>query len=115
MTARIVILTGNSLCHNPRTIKEATTLARNGYDVVVLGGWYDPVFKQRDRTLLEILPFKFVAVIDSTESEARRLSLRVRSKLGALAQRFARVENRWQLGFAYSALRRAALRQRANL
>ena len=31
MIGRVVILTGNQLCNNPRVIKEAGTLARAGY------------------------------------------------------------------------------------
>jgi hypothetical protein len=41
MIGRVVILTGNQFCNNPRVIKEAGTLARAGYDVTVLGAWLD--------------------------------------------------------------------------
>ena len=49
----IALLTGNSLCHNPRAVKEASALARAGYRVCVLGGWSHPDFKARDQRLIE--------------------------------------------------------------
>jgi glycosyltransferase involved in cell wall biosynthesis len=64
--SKIVLLTGNSLCHNPRVLKAASALACAGHEVQVLGGWTDSKFKARDRQLLESAPFKFVPVIDST-------------------------------------------------
>jgi glycosyltransferase involved in cell wall biosynthesis len=115
MSARIVILTGNHLCHNPRVIREAGTLAKAGYEVTVLGGWFDPVLKQRDEKLQTMLPFRFVPVIDGAQDAARRLGPRVRGKLGSIAHRIGHIENRWQLGYAYSALRRAAYHREAEL
>jgi glycosyltransferase involved in cell wall biosynthesis len=64
--ARIVLLTGNSLCHNPRVFKAAGALARAGHDVQVLGAWLDPGLKARDLTLIEDAPFRFSPVFDST-------------------------------------------------
>jgi hypothetical protein len=48
----IVLLTGNHLCHNPRAMKEASALARAGFEVEVLGGWYNASLKARDLDLL---------------------------------------------------------------
>ena len=57
MIGRVVILTGNHLCNNPRVIKEAGTLARAGYDVTVLGAWLDRGFKNRDQKIIRSAPF----------------------------------------------------------
>ena len=115
MRARIVILTGNHLCHNPRVLKEAATLAKAGHEVTVLGGWSDSALKLRDQELLRSLTFSFLPVIDTTESTTRRLGMRVRTKIGSLAHQFACMENRWELGHAYTALRREAFRRKADL
>ncbi len=115
MDTNIAILSGNHLCHNPRVIKVAATLATAGYNVTVLGGWFDPVLKERDRKLKASLPFNFLPVVDSTTSAAQHFGLRARSKLGFIAHEIGHVENRWQLGFAYNALRQAAHRQVADL
>jgi glycosyltransferase involved in cell wall biosynthesis len=64
--SNIVLLSGNSLCHNPRVMKEAAALARAGYDVQVLGMWLDPTLKTRDLELVENAPFRFVPVLDCT-------------------------------------------------
>src|SRR6202158_4644248 len=59
---RLVILTGNHLCNNPRVIKEAGTLARAGYDVTVLGAWLDRALKDRDQKIIQSAPLRFVSV-----------------------------------------------------
>ncbi|HXO01671.1 MAG TPA: hypothetical protein VN900_06405 [Stellaceae bacterium] len=81
--ARVVLLTGNSLCHNPRAFKEASALARAGYDVDVLGAWLDPSLKARDQSLIDDLPFRFTPVLDVTLPGAR-------AKLFGLARRACR-------------------------
>ena len=64
--SRIVLISGSSLCHNPRVMKAATTLARSGYDVHVLGAWLDADLKARDRAMLDGAPFRFEPVFDAT-------------------------------------------------
>jgi glycosyltransferase involved in cell wall biosynthesis len=114
MDTHIVILTGNHLCNNPRVIKEGITLANAGYTVTVIGAWFDRDLRARDLEMQKLLPFSFKPAIDSTENTLRRLSVRARVKVGAIAHRFARFESRSQLGYAYRSLRSAS-RQPANL
>jgi glycosyltransferase involved in cell wall biosynthesis len=64
--SRIVLISGNSLCHNPRVVKAATTLARSGYDVHVLGAWLEADLKARDRAMIQQAPFRFEPVLDVT-------------------------------------------------
>lgn len=116
---RIVLLTGNSLCHNPRAMKEATTLARAGYRVDVLGAWLDPEFKARDERLLKELPFRFTPVIDVTVAGARaalaRLAQRARRKTAQLTYDLTGVQNSLQLGLGHGRMLRAALNTPAQL
>jgi len=114
-TGRIAILTGNHLCNNPRVIKEATTLAKRGYVVSVLGAWLDASLAKRDRELTRTLPFEFKPVLDSGRRHSGALVPRVRAKLGSIAQRTLGYQNPWQLGYAYPNLLRAALRESADL
>jgi hypothetical protein len=114
MDTNIIILTGNHLCNNPRVIKEATTLANAGYRVTVIGSWFDGGLKARDLELQKSLPFSFKAAIDGTENTLLRFKLRASVKAGAIAHRFAHLESRRQLGYAYAGLR-AASRQAADL
>lgn len=112
--ARIAILTGIHLCHNPRVMKEAAALAEAGHDVVVLGGWIDPLLKREDRVLAEHAAFAFKAIFDMSESALGRTVARARNKLSAIARRHGR-QSPVQLGYAYRALRRAAFKTDADL
>jgi len=114
MGKRIVVLTGSHLCHNPRAMKEATALAKVGYDVRILGGWIDPLLKKRDQALMTSLPFRYLPVIDITANITGRTATRFKSKLAGMAHRVGH-ENVWQLGHAYGALRRSAFREQAEL
>lgn len=110
---QIAILTGNHLCNNPRAMKEAAALAAAGHRVTVFGAWLDPALKARDRALAEAAAYEFRAVIDGTVSG--NLAPRIRSKLGSMSHRVMGRENRWQLGYAYPHLRRAAFAANADL
>jgi glycosyltransferase involved in cell wall biosynthesis len=116
MKRSIIILTGAHLCHNPCVVHKATALTEAGYTVEILGGWFAAELKQQDLELIAKLHLNFVPVIDLTgEKKARRLLYRMRSKLAGLVHRKLGCENRWQLGYAVSALRLAAARRRADL
>jgi glycosyltransferase involved in cell wall biosynthesis len=110
----ICILTGSHLCHNPRVIKEATTLAAAGYEVEVLGAWLDPELKRKDEMLAKSACFSFRPVIDLAEKGFKRQQSRAKSKAGRLAHRLLGFENRWQLGLAVSALTKAARQSKAD-
>ncbi len=100
MPPRILILIGAHLSTAPRPVKEATALAAAGFDVEVLGFWFDRDLVARDRELLDTLPWRFRPVVDLTRGGARaglrHNFLRVRRKLADLA--FART------GWAHPAL-----------
>jgi glycosyltransferase involved in cell wall biosynthesis len=117
--ATIVLLTGSSLCHNPRALKEATALARAGYRVQVLGAWLEPSLKLRDLTLLPTLPFEFIPVVDLTREGTRAAMFRVARRIGRktaqLAHDVAGCQNAWQLGLHVAPLLREALRRPADL
>ena len=112
----ICILSGSHLCHNPRVVKEATTLAAAGYDVEVVGGWFDETLKARDQELLHKLNIKFTPVLDLVENNgSKRFVTRLQRKIGELAHVKGGFENTWQLGIFAPALRRAACGSNADL
>ena len=106
--SRIVLLSGNSLCHNPRVMKEATALACAGYDVQVLGIWLDPSLKARDLHLLQSAPFRFVPVLDCTHpgfgAEVAHVLRRVRRKSANVLYALTGQESSIQLGFGIDRL-----------
>ena len=100
---RIMLLSGSSLCHNPRVMKEATALARSGYDVLVLGAWLDPALKMRDLRLLETASFRFMPALDLTLPGWRRSAVhfihRARRKATNVLHGLIGWESVHQLGF----------------
>lgn len=96
-------------------MKAAGALARDGWRVEVLGAWSDPVLKKHDEDFLATVRFRFTPVADTTKSPSAALWPRVRNKLGRMTHRYAGIQNRFQLGYIYPELRRAAFRQPADL
>jgi glycosyltransferase involved in cell wall biosynthesis len=117
--SKIVLLTGNSLCHNPRALKEASALARAGHRVCVLGAWLDPAFKARDLRLIETVPFEFISVLDFTfpgmGNEMTRFVRRAGKKMAHLVHSLTRRQSPLQLGFGIGRLFRQALSIDADL
>jgi glycosyltransferase involved in cell wall biosynthesis len=115
-TPSIAIFSGSHFCHNPRVIKEATTLAHAGYQVEVVGGWFEKDFKVRDQELLSRLAIRFTPILDLLENDrSKRFAVRLRRKLGELAHLRGGLENSWELGIFAPALRRAACGSNADL
>lgn len=106
--SRIVLLSGNSLSHNPRVLKAAGASARAGHDVTVLGAWLDADLKAQDRRVLDNAPFRFVPVLDATRSDwretATQLLRRSRRKAAHLVHRVTRRESAALLGYATAPL-----------
>jgi glycosyltransferase involved in cell wall biosynthesis len=115
----IALLTGNSLCHNPRAVKEASALARAGYRVCVLGAWADPDFKARDQRLIEDLPFAFIPVFDLTAPGPHNAISRFGWRAGRRAAGAWYGLTGWQsprqLGFATERMFQQALGMSADL
>jgi glycosyltransferase involved in cell wall biosynthesis len=107
MAAKILIVTSSPLCRQPRSLKEATSLARAGYDVRVLSVRGREKDEQQDAALLKALPFAKQTV--SARSLPPRLRTWLARKLTALG-----LSSVHALG-PYSTLLRAALAYPADL
>jgi len=108
----VLILGGAHLCRNPRVLKEATTLARHGMRVEVLGGWTEAALRDCDEALLAGAPFRFTPAFDATRAgRGARLARRALTKAAGFAWRAAGVQSAAQLGRAATALV-AAVRER---
>ena len=94
---KIILLSGNPLCHNPRVFKEADALAGDGHEVEVLGSGINPAYRQHDEKLAAGKRWKFTGIL-SDSNAAKKLLLRARGKLGNRAHRLFGCENYWQLG-----------------
>jgi len=111
----VVLLTGNHLCHNPRVIKEASTLAAAGYEVRVFGAWFDSELKSKDETLLAKNSVNFEPVIDLTTDKTARFLGRTKSKLSRVVRSRFGFENNWQLGPSIAAFQTFAQKSSADL
>lgn len=99
---RIVLLTGNPLCSNPRVIKEASALTEAGYEVIVHGAWSTEQGVETDRNVAEQGGYTFIPVLPPNTLEG---------KLHRLVQRAARKvmpSSRWTFGLMPLALERGA-------
>jgi glycosyltransferase involved in cell wall biosynthesis len=117
--SRIVLISGNSLCHNPRVLKAATTLARHGYDVHVLGAWLEADLKARDQAMLAQAPFRFEPAFDATlpgffRTAAHTLR-RARRKAANTVYGLAGWQSRDQLGYGIGRLLARARALKADL
>jgi len=117
--ARVVLLSGNSLCHNPRVFKAAVALSRAGCDVQVLGVWLEPDLKTRDQILIEGAPFRFVPVLDCTLSgfpdAAAQILRRVWNKTANALHGLAGWESMQQLGVSVRSMTVRATSMAADL
>jgi glycosyltransferase involved in cell wall biosynthesis len=116
---RVAVLTGNSLCHNPRALKEASAFARAGHDVAVLGAWLDPALKARDVRLMQDIPFAFYPVLDFTlpgvSDRLARLLRRAGKRAVQVVHDLTGLQSPFQLGFGIRRLLKHALAMRADL
>ena len=89
-------------------------MSRAGFDVDVLGAWFDPELKRRDQQLMAGAPFRFVPVVDAVNA-SRMESLRLfagrgKAKFGNIFRRYTGASNAWQFGHMPAALLQAARR-----
>jgi glycosyltransferase involved in cell wall biosynthesis len=103
---RIAIATGAPLAFNPRALKEATALARAGYEVTVLGSRWNEEQFERDTGLASNRGFAYEGF--------GSLGGRLRTRLGKEAFGLMNMQNRWQLGPLVSHLHRRAASMRAD-
>jgi glycosyltransferase involved in cell wall biosynthesis len=111
---KVVILSGNHLCHNPRVHKEAATLATAGYDVEVLGAWWDPALAAEDVHLAEGEHFRYTPVV-RLWGGAAALAARGERWAARLVQKYSGIELPSSLGYGTRRLLRTAQKRNADL
>jgi len=111
---KIVILSGNHLCHNPRVLKEAEALAEDGHKVEILTSGVNPNYLRRDNRLAHGKKWKIKALMSGLNG-AQRFQIRAKRRAGNLVHRWFRLENTWQLGEIAKVLYKEAKERRADL
>lgn len=119
MARRIIILSGIQISTNPRVVKEADTLAANGYDVVVLGATLNPSLAQRDRDLVAGKSWKYETLLDSEANgfpdRARWFFARLRLRFWTELRRRFGISGFRQLGYAGPEMLSYCLKHSADL
>lgn len=115
---RVAILTAAPLSRNPRAFKEAESLARAGFDVVVYGASFDADQLRTDGELADRHSFSFRSVMPGGEGGAKQtlpsISSRIRTRAGIELSRYFHIENAWQLGPSVVELAKQARKARAD-
>ena len=115
----IVLLTSGHVCHNPRVVKEADALAAGGYQVEVMGVYFDRELTRRDEELASSSRWTLTPVLDLTASSLPKklwsLYSRGRTRLGIECFRRFGWSNPLQLGYAALEMFRVARRRQADL
>jgi glycosyltransferase involved in cell wall biosynthesis len=114
----VAILTAAPLSRNPRAFKEAASLARAGFEVVVYGASFDADQLRTDEELADRHSFSFRSVLPVGKGGAMPTLLsiwrRIRTRAGIDLSRYFHIENAWQLGPAVVELARQARKAKAD-
>jgi glycosyltransferase involved in cell wall biosynthesis len=115
MANKICIITHSHLCRNPRVLKEAIALHNAGFDVTVIHNTYDSLLTKEDRSLLSGTNIKLIAVAQLEHGSLSTFLYKSFKKLGDVLVRNFKIQSPLSIGYAISSLKRAALRQNAQL
>lgn len=114
LTQNVVLLTGSHLCTNPRSVKEADSLTKMGFEVEVLGRQDLPGLFEQDKILLKNRRWKFSPSIFKPMPLSKMIGRAQRFVGNQLFRSFG-LENRWQLGPLAAALYKEARKRSASL
>jgi glycosyltransferase involved in cell wall biosynthesis len=115
---RIGIISGSPLDHNPRVLKEASTLTGAGYNVTVLGSGREGHSVEIDKSMARRHGFSFTPVgfaeRSTPWSKLADLDRRLDNRLARAVHSLTGIESRFQLGVHTGSLLRAARALRAD-
>jgi glycosyltransferase involved in cell wall biosynthesis len=112
---RILLLSGNQLCNNPRAIKEADALAEAGHRVVVLGANFTAAGCARDQKIMIGRPWEFRYAFDLANQSWGVFWMKLQRKAGLALHKYLGFQNRWQLGYGGDALLKQVMAYQPNL
>jgi glycosyltransferase involved in cell wall biosynthesis len=116
-TQKVVLLSGNHLCNNPRVIKEANALAGRGFAVTVLAACLNADLKDRDIEIAAGARWLYASVLDLAERKrnGRSLYRRATGKGARVLYRSTGMATRPLLGYAPGELLNEAMKLDADL
>jgi len=118
MSKKICLISDLHLSSNPRTWKEASTLAAAGYEVVILTIWTSSEKREKDLLLIQGKNIIYKASLNLIPGEIRflkRFYIRLRRRLARDLKRILNIESSWCIGYAPQIMTEAALNEKADL
>jgi hypothetical protein len=112
---KIVLLSGNHICHNPRVVKEADALVDLGIGVQVVGGATSAALKEKDRKVFAGRKWGYEYAYDLTKGGPGCLAMKLQRKAGELAFRGIGWANPWQISYGTGKILAAAREKEADL
>ncbi|WP_158288310.1 glycosyltransferase family protein [Mucilaginibacter psychrotolerans] len=97
----ICIVTQSHLCRNPRVLKEAVTLAQNGYDVHILTSIYSGELLEQDKLSIAGIGITLHIIADNSRKDISSLWRRATNKAAKLLVRAGLMQIPQALGYGY--------------
>lgn len=98
---RICIITQSHLCRNPRVLKEAVTLAQNGYDVHILTSIYSGTLLEQDKLAITNTGINLHIIADNSRSDMPSLIHRAVNRAAKLLVKYGLMQIAQALGHGY--------------
>lgn len=95
----IGIVSQSHLCRNPRVVKEAISLAKANYNVIIITSIYSKKLFTEDLKLIEGFNISIQIVSDLSQSNFKSLIDRIQKKLGTIVNQYLKIENPYTLGY----------------
>ncbi|OOQ58083.1 glycosyltransferase family protein [Mucilaginibacter pedocola] len=97
----ICIITQSHLCRNPRVLKEAVTLAQNGYAVHVLTSIYSATLLHEDQKAISDTGVQLHIIADNSARNFRSFINRATNKVAKLLVKYELLQTPYALGYRY--------------
>ena len=115
MSQKIVIFTQSPLSKAPRVVKEANSLFKCGYNIIIFSVWYNEDVVCLDKALLDDTIKYFPGIDLRNKRSCNVFFLRVLNKLSRYFVRFFNLQYKQALGYGYNTYLKRLLNEHADL
>jgi glycosyltransferase involved in cell wall biosynthesis len=111
----ICIISQSHLCRNPRVLKEAVSLAQNGYSVHVLTSIYSTELLEEDKLAIQDSGVNLHIIADNSDGNFQSYFYRTINRTAKLAVKYFHLQTPLALGYAYQRYLKISKGLKANL
>lgn len=112
---RICLISQSHLSRNPRVVKEAISLAKAGYQVIIVTSIYAKDLFAQDRELVKNYDISIKTVANLDKRSLQTLIDKLLLKLGVWANAYLKLSNKFTLGYGVHRYVSICLQQQADL